>query len=486
MNLPMHQNPYQSLVSLLSNILEAYTTAFFIVDLKNRQLKMAAAQSLSKYITENVTLPLEQSGILSHVHKVGQIVHMDKLQEGSSGLSATLPFYRGGESHIKGLFAVPVGDGVGVLYVDTKYSWGFNDKQQKWIREIAGMLHELVKRQDCLRQQKDYAHILDLWHKIDEITLKGSTFEDFCQFVVNEAAGFLGAEYAFLAHREGGDQHYRLLAGTPNIPRNLLSQHLLLKQGLVGWIFQNQKPLLIGRLNPQTGDHFLFSPSEALPHYGTFWALPIQLCLGHAVTLGFLTRQTTEWTADDQFAILHLINFVRSLLNQMYFQETCEHLQAYDLNTGVYNALAFEAKMDGMLADCMRTSTQLTLTLVQFEPWQILTTKATPRQLRQWQSELTSVICEALPADVLVGQITENRFGLLFQGMSPQEAKHHLNYLADPKLGLLSGKVKGVRVQPYISSVGFPQDGTRSDELWPLACRQLFSTFRMRGDKTGP
>ena len=68
---PMDSNPYQPLVSLLSNILEAYTTAFFIFDERNRQLNLAAIQSLSKFIPPEISLPLEGSGILSQVQKVG-------------------------------------------------------------------------------------------------------------------------------------------------------------------------------------------------------------------------------------------------------------------------------------------------------------------------------------------------------------------------------------------------------------------------------
>ena len=60
----MVSNPYQPLVSLLSNILEAYTTAFFIFDPKNRQLNLAAVQSLSKFIPPDISLPLEGSGLV--------------------------------------------------------------------------------------------------------------------------------------------------------------------------------------------------------------------------------------------------------------------------------------------------------------------------------------------------------------------------------------------------------------------------------------
>ena len=89
----MRANPFQSLVDLLSNILEAHTTAFFVVDPKKRHFDLVAAQSLSRHLSETPTLPMEQSGILSQVHKAGQTIHLDKMHEITMALSSTLPFY---------------------------------------------------------------------------------------------------------------------------------------------------------------------------------------------------------------------------------------------------------------------------------------------------------------------------------------------------------------------------------------------------------
>ncbi|MCL5405801.1 MAG: hypothetical protein M1398_03630, partial [Deltaproteobacteria bacterium] len=169
----MDSNPYQPLVNLLSNVLEAYTTAFFIFDEKNRRLNLAAMQSLSKFIPPRVSLPLEGSGILSQVQKVGQTIHLDKLHEATSSISLTLPFYREGESHIKGLYAAPVAGGSGILYVDTKYGWGFSDKQQKWIKEFADLLGGLLSNFEAEGRHENYARVFDVLYRLDEIAFKG-------------------------------------------------------------------------------------------------------------------------------------------------------------------------------------------------------------------------------------------------------------------------------------------------------------------------
>ena len=478
----MQSNPYQALISLLSNIMEAYTTALFLVDPKNRLLNMVAAQSLSKYLPEKVSLSIEQSGILGQVQKVGQTIHLDKVSDIPTSLSAALPFYREGESHIKGLFAVPVGDAAGVLYVDTKYAWGFNDKQQKWIREIAGVLFELMQRQTTLAQERSYARILELWHNLDDAAFRGLDLPDYCQAVIDESNRFLGTEYAFLALKEPGEEHYHLFAATHNTPRVLMSQHLLIKHGLVGWIFRNGKNLFISKLNPDAADHVLFAASEGLPHHGTFWGLPVQISLGQWIVVAFLSRRTMEWTADDQFAISHMLHFLRLLLEQIYYKEECAHLHSFDHSTGLLNAPVFEARLKDILTTAMQSSTPFTLSLIQFEPWQILSTKASPGQVREWQSSLASHIRQSLPANVLLGQIADNRFGMVFTGLAPQEADHHLSQLAKQARQFLNEKIRGARLLPYVSSVGFPRDGTRNEELWPMVYSQLFAAFR---SKTG-
>jgi GGDEF domain-containing protein len=483
----MRANPYQSLVSLLSNVSEAYTTALFLVNHKKRELNLVAAQSLSKYLAEDISLPLEQSGILSQVHKVGQTIHLDKLQDTPLVLSSTLPFYREGESHIKGLFAVPVGDGVGVLYVDTKHSWGFNDKQQKLIREIAGVLNELLQRQESLTQKQDYGRILDFWRGVDQAMSEDHSLEEHCRLVLIECSRFLETEYGFLALKEPRKHHYRLLAGTPNVPRSLTNQRLLVKQGLIGWVFQNQKILLIPRLNPQTSDHFLCLPSEGLPHHGTFWGLPARTSMGHRLVLGFLSRAAIEWSADEQYAIFHALQFFHLVLDRFYCREACEHLQAFDLSTGLYNALTFESRLEEVLTASMQNSTPFTMALIQFEPWQILATKASPKQVREWQASLASGLYETLPQDAFIGQIAENRFGVLFIGFTPLEADHHLALLSGVGQKIFAGKkARGSQLQPFVSSVGFPQDATRSEEIWPLAYRRLFSAFRSRTENPNP
>jgi len=480
----MQQNPYQPIVSLLSNILEAYTTAFFIFDPRSRQLNLEAIQSLSKFIAPSVSLPLEQSGILSQVQKVGQTIHLEKLHEATSSINLTLPFYKEGESHIKGLFAVPVAGGAGVLYIDTKYGWGFNDKQQKWIREFADLLGGILKDREGTVRQGHFGKIFEIWNRLDEVAFKGYALESYCELFVTELSQLLEMDYGFLAIKEPQRKTFKLLGCTANTPRGLINQSFQAKQGLIGWIFQNEKNLLIIRLNPDTPDHFLFSSSENLPHQGTLWGVPVQTSLGFTLVLTFLSRRVLDWNSESEKAVIHAFHFLQLLLEQIYYKEENEALNTYDVCTGLFNGPSFEARVEGLLNASMQTSTSFCLGLIQFEPWQILSTKAHPKRIRQLQREIASGLCQALPSGVLIGQLAENRFGVLFAETTVQEAEGQLAVLADSgKLGLKS--IKGVKLHPYTACSGYPQDSAKAEELWPLVSQRLFTAFRLKPAKAG-
>jgi GGDEF domain-containing protein len=476
----MDANPYQALVNLLSNVLEAYTTAFFVFDAKTRELNLVASQSLSKFVRETVSLPLEQSGILSQVQKVGQTIHLDKLQDGSLTLPATVPFYREGESHIKGIYVMPVGDGAGVLYVDTKYGWGFNDKQQKWIREIAALLHQILQRREHLAQQESFAGILGFIYQVDTILAQELSVSESCQRFVQDCALLLGMEYGFVALKEFAQPHYHLLAATPNTPPTLREQRFLTKQGLAGWVFQNNKVLLISKLNPHAPEHFLFTPSEGLPHHGTIWALPVGMSLGHTLALIFLSRSPLELDAEWQRTITCAARSLALRLDQVSLKEECEALQTYDLATGILNGQAFAARTEELLATSMHNSSPFALALVQFEPWHMLHTGASQKRITQCQRELASSLSVVAPSEALLAQIAENRLGFLFPQMSFQEASPILTHLMDRGKQILASIFKGIKVRSYLGLVGYPQDGTRVEELWPLVYRRLYSGVRAK------
>jgi hypothetical protein len=84
---------------------------------------------------------------------------------------------------------------------------------------------------------------------------------------------------------------------------------------------------------------------------------------------------------------------------------------------------------------------------------------------------------------VVAGQLSENRFGFLFLGANQQEVKHIVSSLAESGRQFLGETIRAMRLRPYISSVCFPQDGTRTEELWPELYGRLFHAFQPRTEE---
>jgi GGDEF domain-containing protein len=215
---------------------------------------------------------------------------------------------------------------------------------------------------------------------------------------------------------------------------------------------------------------------------GTVWGMPGQTSLGYELALVFLSRQMIEWDGDSERAVAHAFHFLQLLLEQIYYKEENEALHSYDICTGLFSAPAFESRVEGLFHASMQSNAPFTLGLIQFEPWQILTTKVLPKRIRQLQRELASSLCDALPPGVLVGQLAQNRFGVLFAETTVQQAESLLAELVRYGKIALKG-IKGVKLHPYISSAGFPQDAAKLEELWPLVSQRLFSAFGLKPER---
>jgi hypothetical protein len=123
----------------------------------------------------------------------------------------------------------------------------------------------------------------------------------------------------------------------------------------------------------------------------------------------------------------------------------------------------------------MRSNMPFTLAILQFEPWDSLYTKNPPKEVRQLQRQFAGDITAILPSHVVAGQIAENRYGILFLEMAPREVDYFLSKLVEINHYSSAGKLRKTRMQIHIGWASFPQDATRSEELWPLAYQRLFA-----------
>lgn len=470
------RDSFQSLIALLSNILEAHTAALFLYDPQNKELQLIASQSTSKFLRERIALPLDQSGILSQVYKQGQPLHMGKVA--LENVEAALPFYRDGESGIKALFAAPVAKTRGLVYVDSKRVWGFPDQQQKWVVEMAGVLHSLLEQEFSLIQRDEYSHILELWHQLAEAAVVQKDERELARLTVEHCSAFLDADYCFLASREGRDPHYRLIAASSNAPPAYLQQCFMLESGLLGWIFRNTKSLLIQKMNPESKDHFVLAATENLPHAGSFWGLHAPVFPGVELVLAFLARDEKRWTGDMRHAVGKGAQFFMLAYSRLLWQFRCQQAENLDPLTGLHNGLAFENAVSDQLMNSLQASEPFTLVLVQFEPWQLCFCKVSLAEGRRWQQRIGEDLERALPDGTFIAQLSEGRFGMLFPGSGEADVERCCAAVGLFRRSFEPARKRGIKLRPYMGWASFPQHGTRLEELWTRAYQSLWQDFQ--------
>lgn len=467
---------FQSVVNWLSNVLDAYTVAFFVLDPLKNSFRLATCQSLSKHLQRTLSLPKDGSGILSQVHKVGHTVHLGKVEV--EGLAGSLPFYREGEEGIKGLFVTPVAGEEGLLYVDTKRHWGFNDKQQKWIHEAALILEQLLDQHHRLQERESFSRILTLWHELTEAWEKAQSRSEAAQALVQGCASYTRADFAFLVSRGCMDKGYRIHAAAGKVPQRLM-QTIIPREsrGLVIEALEGSTPLFIPVLNPDSPDHYLFFPEEHLPHQGSLWVLQ-----GGTPELGLrglavLTKKRLTLTQDDRVAVEKSFRIFEAFDERWQYRQSYEEWTCRDGSSGFLRRQAFMEQVKEAVDLAVHNSDPLSLVIMQYEPWQYAQAVIPPSEMDVWEKALMDSLRVHVPPGILVGRLAQNRCGLMALGWELRDLLTLAGTLEQVCRRLPGPKRKKLQLKTFIGASQMPQDGVSFDELWMVACRRLFETL---------
>ncbi len=467
---------FQSVVNWLSNVLDAYTVAFFVFDPLKNGFRLVSYQSLSKHLQRSLSLPKDGSGILSQVHKVGHTVHLGKVEV--EKFAGSLPFYREGEEGIKGLLVTPVAGELGLLYVDTKRHWGFNDKQQKWIHETAGILEQLWDQHHRLQERDSFSRILTLWHNLIEAWTKARSRTEAAQALVQGCADYARADYAFLVGRSCADKFYRLEAAAGKVPQRFLQTPVPRdSKGLAIEALEASKNLFIPALNPESPDHYLFVAGEHFPHQGSLWVL----CGGSAqlgpLGLVLLSKKRLSLTQDDRVAVEKSFRIFEAFYERWHYQDTYAHWTCRDGASGFLTPWAFAAQVKDAVQAALQSSEPLSVMIVQYEPWQYAQAVIPPSELDVWEKALMESLKTIVPPGIVVGRLAQNRCGLLALGGELRDLVPVVESLGRACRGLPGPKKKKLALKTFLGAAQMPQDGVTYDELWMVACQRLFEAL---------
>ena len=133
----------QEIVKLVSNTMDTFTTALFLV--KGEKLIGLAQHSLSPHIRFPLALPLEDGGILT--------LALDRetyYQDGLDQKGFEIPYYKEPEE-IKTFMSVRLSGGKGLLMVDSKRAYTLTEKHLKLLSQFAHLTDAILERARDLR-----------------------------------------------------------------------------------------------------------------------------------------------------------------------------------------------------------------------------------------------------------------------------------------------------------------------------------------------
>lgn len=282
----------KDIIELLTNVTDAFTAALFLFDETKQELHLTAFHTLSKNFDQNAVLA-PGDGLAGWVAKHGRPLSVPRFDRDT----ASLCFYRKDEN-IKSFLAVPVGQ-AGVLCVDSKQTYVFTDKDQKILEDFARVILHLLRAGRVRTREKDYARMLRLFHQIDQASQEFDGPDQFMERVLDELKRFAKADVVFFTSPDQDHKRYRVEALEGMLGPNFLGTSYPLDSGLVGWVYREQRPLVLRRVRAGDKKSYVFSPDDPIKRFQSFLGLPLAVWETNVGVLGLTAFEARDWSADE-------------------------------------------------------------------------------------------------------------------------------------------------------------------------------------------
>lgn len=458
----------QRTVCFLANAMEAHTVAYIDYSEKKGILSCIACHSLSDRFRRDVIVPVDRSGIFVHVLQQGKFMECGSLP--GKGIHNLVPFYAPNkEDMIKALCIMPVGLKEGFLYADTKQKWTFGRKEICLMQDAANLIRQVVQNLEKILLYDDYVDILTFFHETDEIIESSSLTESaFLEKLLKKFSSFLGSDRVFLISRDVMTGETRIRSSFPafSLPKGKEK----ISGGLIDTVFSRKRLTNVSRSNGKRyGDYFLFFPGEALPKDGNFLGLYGTTSSSEWV-LAFTFKDRRLLESDRVYAVEKAFKRFLVAVDRLILREECEHLLKHDCFTGLLHMRAFEEHVRSCFSYAISDNRNIALVVIQWEPYLEICSSSIPSSVALINHKIvTALQKEILDEGTVVGQLGENRLGVLLEQVSYFDIKKCEYFLH--KLGL--GKDFGHRIEFYSGMSRYPQDVTSVSELWQKAYQSL-------------
>ena len=228
---------FHNVIELVSNVMEAYTTALFVADETGKHITLFCSQSLSKKIEEQCIIE-QGDGIIGWVFKEQKNIVVSNFERSSKKIG----FYSE-EEDIKSLMAVFLPQKRGVLFVDSKRSYTFTEEKEKIFKQIATIISNLIVEQERADKNILLKRTLEAYFEI-EIHI------DQCRDIKEIIEYFskcIGLNFFILFIPERSIYVCFLDKEKKEYVNSTIEKDIYSADGLIGWCIKNNKKLLSNR-----------------------------------------------------------------------------------------------------------------------------------------------------------------------------------------------------------------------------------------------
>jgi len=330
------------LINLISNALNTFTSALFLIDEENEQIHLTAIQSLSNNITSNLSIGLGD-GMIGWVAQNQKPLNVAKYRWDNKHFQ----MYRKDEG-INSFLAVPVmekGKIAGVLCVDSKKQYVFTTKLQKIIQGFAAQVSIILRRYETLRKEKIRAEYFEqLFYFCRELS-KFKEDGEFYNTIINLAREILYADFCILTILDKTKNAWKIRAGNGYLSEFQRKKTFPLDHGLAGVVFKEDKPLLIESINVSNDRSFVFTRDEPKWMLKSYIGVKL-LVKGEPIgLLHFISKKPNHFNQEDIDIAKNLAEQTSiSMENNQIFQRVSD-VNCLDQLTGLNNHTSCQEKI---------------------------------------------------------------------------------------------------------------------------------------------
>lgn len=259
----------QDVIDLISNVMEAFTAAVFIWNETENVLKLYGFQSFSKNI-------IKDSQIGPGEGFVGWVFREQKnlLVKNFDRSTTTLKFYNFDEG-IKSFLAVPLPEKKGVLCVDSKKSYSFTEEKEKIFFQFASIIWSVFVSEEEIINGAIYKKFISISSIIDDIIVKSDDSTVLIKDVLNIILRNSNAKNVFFVV-----PGICVYCSTREIPQGRvgffsLDPHCCADDGLIGWVLNKRKTLLLENIVRHSEKSFVLNREEKVGFHGNFLGVPL-------------------------------------------------------------------------------------------------------------------------------------------------------------------------------------------------------------------